>query len=116
MGHVSEEFAQGHCAAFQSAIELIGRRWTGAILVAMLAGATRFSEIRGSVPGLSDRLLSDRLRELEAAGLVARDVLPEVPVQVRYSLTGKADDLMPIVRALADWAERWEPAGAGARS
>ena len=110
MGRIDDEFARGHCARFQSAIELIGRRWSGAILVAMQAGATRFSEIRDRVPGLSDRLLSDRLRELEAAGLIAREVVPDVPVQVRYALTAKAGDLMPIARDLAEWAARWEPA------
>lgn len=110
MACVEDEFQKGHCARFQSAIELIGRRWSGAILVAMQAGARRFSEIRDRVPGLSDRLLSDRLRELEAAGLIERAVVPEVPVQVRYVLTDKAADLMPIARELAEWAARWEPA------
>jgi DNA-binding HxlR family transcriptional regulator len=99
--------AAGYCPRFHYAVELIGRRWNGAIILVMLAGASRYSEIRGAVPGLSDRLLSDRLRELEAEGIIARTVLPEIPVAVRYHLTAKGHSLAPVIQALFQWVEQW---------
>jgi DNA-binding HxlR family transcriptional regulator len=97
------------CPMFHHAVEVIGRRWTGAILRAMLAGAERFSDIAATIPGLSDRLLSERLKELEAEGIVTRVVIPETPVRIEYRLTDKGRDLAPAMEALADWAERWVP-------
>ncbi|PKN79508.1 MAG: MarR family transcriptional regulator [Chloroflexi bacterium HGW-Chloroflexi-9] len=100
------------CPRFQHAVELIGRRWTGGILRAMLAGSHRFSDIAATVPGLSDRLLSERLKELEAEGLLERTVFPETPVRIEYHLTEKGRALWPVVESLADWAEQWIPAEA----
>src|SRR5690606_26707928 len=87
-----------------------GRRWTGAIIRAMLAGAVRFTDIAATVPGLSDRLLSERLKELEQEGVVERTVYPETPVRIEYRLTEKGNQLAPVVEALSAWAERWVPA------
>jgi DNA-binding HxlR family transcriptional regulator len=95
------------CPHFHAAIELIGKRWTGAILCALTEGQLRFGELGKAVPGLSDRLLSRRLRELEEEGLVSRDVEPGSPVRVVYALTGKGADLRPAIEALGDWARRW---------
>ncbi len=95
------------CPRFHRAVEIIGRRWTGAIIRALLAGRCRFSEIATAVPGLSDRLLSERLKELEAEGIVARSVTPSTPVRVEYHLTEKGEALVPAVEALSAWAERW---------
>ncbi|MFP6593522.1 MAG: helix-turn-helix domain-containing protein [Dehalococcoidia bacterium] len=97
----------GFCPHFHEAIELIGRRWSGAILRSMLAGAQRFSEIGAPIPGLSDRLLSERLKEFESAGLAERSVVPETPIRVEYQLTQKGHELMPAVMELTAWAERW---------
>lgn len=96
-----------YCPKFQDAVELIGRRWTGAIVRALLAGSNRFGEVLTRVPGLSDRLLSERLRELEAAGIVKRTVYPEVPVRIEYDLTEKGLELQSIVGAISDWADKW---------
>lgn len=95
------------CPDFHHAVELIGRRWSGVILRALLHGATRFSEIRDVIPELTDKMLSARLRELEAEGIVARTVHDEVPVRVEYGLTEKGRDLSEAIRALSDWADRW---------
>ena len=95
------------CPLFHKAVELIGRRWTGAILSALLMGATRFTDIIHAVPGLSDRLLSERLKELEAEGIVQRIVHPETPVRIEYHLTEKGHDLYSVTSALTEWAERW---------
>lgn len=92
---------------FQQAVELIGRRWSGAIVRALLAGSVRFSDILARVPGLSDRLLAERLRQLEAAGIVTRAVYPETPVRIEYGLTEKGRELEAIVFALDRWAGRW---------
>ena len=95
------------CPLYHRAVELIGRRWTGAILSALLMGATRFTDIIHAVPGLSDRLLSERLKELEAEGIVRRIVHPETPVRIEYHLTEKGHDLYSVTSALSEWAERW---------
>jgi DNA-binding HxlR family transcriptional regulator len=97
------------CERYHHAVELVGRRWTGVIVRAMLSGGVRFTDIAGMVPGLSDRLLSERLKELEAEGMVARTVFPETPVRIEYRLTEKGLALAPVVDALAYWAESWLP-------
>jgi DNA-binding HxlR family transcriptional regulator len=103
--------SKGVCPDFHAAIELIGKRWTGAIVSALTDGPKRFGELGKAVPGLSDRLLSQRLRELEEAGVVEREVEPETPVKVSYSLTGKGADLGPAIAELKAWARRWKSAG-----
>jgi DNA-binding HxlR family transcriptional regulator len=95
------------CPVYHHAIELIGRRWTGVILRAMLSGATRFSDIAGVVPGLSDRLLSERLKELESEGIVIRTVVPSTPVRIDYELTEKGLALNEVILAVSAWAEAW---------
>lgn len=95
------------CPKFHCAIELVGRRWTGAILSAMLMGANRFTDIIHAVPGLSDRLLSERLKELGSNGIVVREVHPETPVRIEYHLTKKGKDLNDVIAALTDWADVW---------
>lgn len=97
------------CPRYHRAVEIIGRRWTGAIVRAMLAGATRFSEIMGAVPNLSDRLCTQRLNELQEEGIVDRVVIPEKPVRVEYHLTDKGQALADAVVALSIWAEAWIP-------
>ncbi|HEY2715789.1 MAG TPA: helix-turn-helix domain-containing protein [Solirubrobacterales bacterium] len=99
------------CPHFHAAIELIGKRWTGAIVCAMTERPMRFGELRRVVPGLSDRLLSQRLRELEEEGLVQRDVEAGTPVRVTYSLTVRGEELGPAIRELRIWAKRWNCAG-----
>jgi DNA-binding HxlR family transcriptional regulator len=100
-----------YCPVFQNAVELIGRRWSGAIIRALLSGSVRFGDVLGRVPNLSDRLLSERLRELEAEGIVTRTVYPEVPVRIEYRLTDKGLELEAIVSAIDGWAGRWAGAG-----
>jgi DNA-binding HxlR family transcriptional regulator len=100
-----------YCAVFHRAVELIGRRWNGAIIQALLGGASRFTTIRDAVPDLTDKMLSDRLKELEAERIVARVVIPTTPVRVEYGLTPKGQALADALSALGEWAHRWaEPA------
>jgi DNA-binding HxlR family transcriptional regulator len=95
------------CSAYHQAIELIGKRWTGAIVFVLLDGPLRFSEVKVLVPEISDRLLSERMKELEAVGIVERHVMDEMPVRVEYSLTEKGRALEPAVRSLKVWARSW---------
>lgn len=95
------------CPYYHEAIELIGKRWTGAILEVLMEGGRRFSEIAHAVPELSDRLLSERMKELEARGLVQRTVLPGPPVRVEYALSPMGRDLRPAVDEVRAWAHRW---------
>jgi DNA-binding HxlR family transcriptional regulator len=92
------------CGLYHRAIELVGKRWTGAILLVLMDGPLHFSGIRQLVPELSDRLLSERLKELEGEGIVERRVLDGSPVRVEYSLTPKGEALEPALRALKQWA------------
>jgi DNA-binding HxlR family transcriptional regulator len=100
------------CPYFHQAVELIGARWSGAIIRALLAGVTRFSDLAAAIPGLSDRMLSERLKELEAAGVVERRVTPSTPVRVEYRLTKKGRDLADVVESISVWAEGWLQPGA----
>ena len=86
---------------------MLGKRWTGAIVHALLAGPMRFSELSAGIPQISDRLLSMRLKELEASGLVARRVWDGAPVRVEYELTPKGRALEPVIGALRNWACEW---------
>lgn len=95
------------CPLYHRAVELVGRRWTGAILMVLLQGPSRFTDIAHAVPGLSDRLLSERLKELEAEGITKRIVHAETPVRIEYQLTEKGRDLSGIVEAVTGWATRW---------
>jgi DNA-binding HxlR family transcriptional regulator len=97
------------CARFHRAIELIGSRWTGAILQTLLQGKTRYAVIKGAIPDITDRMLSERLRSLEAEDLVVRSVIPESPVRVEYDLTQKGRELQSALREVGTWAERWIP-------
>jgi DNA-binding HxlR family transcriptional regulator len=106
-GSGSHQAMSGFCPLYHRAIEIIGRRWTGAIVRALLAGNTRFSQICATVPGLSDRLLSERLKELEAEGIVERQVLAHTPVRIEYHLTDKGEALASVVQAASAWAEEW---------
>ena len=96
------------CPYFHKAVELIGRRWTGAIIeILMQSGALRFSSIAAAVPDLSDRMLSDRLKELELNRLVERTVYPGPPVRVQYALTPMGQELAPALAELKRWARNW---------
>ena len=105
----------GFCPRFHRAVELVGRRWTGAVIRSLLSGRRRFNEIAEQVPGISDRLLAERLRELEENGIVKRDVECGPPVRVSYTLTQAGTELDGTVRALATWAERWMSASPRSR-
>lgn len=95
------------CPKYQRVVDIVGKRWTALMLRALISGPRRFTEIKNYVPGLSDRLLSERLQELEEAGIVERRVLPQRPVLVEYALTPKGADLRQVVEALQTWADRW---------
>ena len=97
------------CTGFQRAIEFIGRRWNGAILYVLLEGPCRFNELLARVPNLSDRLLTERLRELESAGMVTREVQPGPPVRVVYELTDAGRALNEVIQSISDWALAWMP-------
>ena len=97
------------CTRFHQASELIGRRWTGAIIFVLLQGTCRFATLRDAIPDITDRMLSERLQELEDEGLVERTVIPQTPVRVEYSLTRKGKALAQPIGAIADWAEKYVP-------
>ena len=95
------------CLRAIEVIEAVGKRWTGGILLALDRGADRFSDITAAVRGLSSRLLSVRLRELEHAGLIDRVVVHTMPVSVRYQLTAQGRDLLGSLQPIAAYASRW---------
>ena len=95
------------CVHFQRAAELIGKRWNPQVVRALQTGSARFGDIKAAIPHISDALLSDRLKELEAEGIVTRDVTPSTPVLIEYHLTERGRDLTGVMNELARWAERW---------
>jgi DNA-binding HxlR family transcriptional regulator len=97
------------CSRFHRAVELIGSRWTGAILQTLLQGKTRYAAIKAAIPDITDRMLSERLRSLEAEDLVTRWVVGATPVRVEYELTEKGQSLQVALGEIAAWAERWIP-------
>src|SRR5215469_8839736 len=108
----SENVANGSssprcCPLYHEAVELVGRRWTGAIVRVLMDGPLRFSEICQAVPELSDRLLSERMKELEARGIVRRTVISGPPVRVQYGLSEMGRDLEPALEEIQRWAGRW---------
>ena len=96
------------CPYLHEGVELIGKRWTGAIVCALTERSMRYGELGKAIPGLSDRLLSQRLRELEDEGLVQREVEAGSPVRVTYSLTDMGRELDPAINELRIWARRWK--------
>jgi DNA-binding HxlR family transcriptional regulator len=97
----------GCCPFYHEAVELVGRRWTGAILRVLMDGPLRFSEVSQTIPELSDRLLSERMKELESRGLVTRTVIPGPPLRVRYELSEMGRELEPALTEIEAWAQRW---------
>jgi DNA-binding HxlR family transcriptional regulator len=96
------------CPRLHEAVELVGKRWSGAIIAVLLEGGSmRFSEIAQAIPQLSDRLLSERMKELEARGIVERHVHADSPVRVEYELTDMGRELAPALAELKGWAHRW---------
>ena len=111
--HADAQHDTGLCPRYHRAVELIGRRWTGAIVRTLLDRPRRFNELLAAIPGISDRLLTERLRELESEKVVRRDVVAESPVRIVYELSERGRDLEPALHAIEQWAERWiEPAEA----
>jgi DNA-binding HxlR family transcriptional regulator len=95
------------CPRFEKAMELLSKRWTALIVFQLLSGPLRFSEIDNSLPNLSGKVLSERLKELEIEGLIRRDVYPEIPVRIEYSITDKGRALSPLFEDIGKWADQW---------
>jgi DNA-binding HxlR family transcriptional regulator len=109
--HINDE----DCRQFQAAIELVGRRWSAAILLATARRGERFSEIRQQVKGISEPVLSQRLKELEHAHLIERTVVPTTPVQIKYALTDRGRELLTGLMPLIRWGQKWDPISTGPR-
>jgi DNA-binding HxlR family transcriptional regulator len=99
--------ATGICPVVEGAFALIGKKWTGLIIHVLGAGPRRFSDLLREISQLNPRILTQRLKELEAEGLVRRVVIPSTPVQVEYSLTEKGRQLIPLMKGIAEWAHNW---------
>ena len=97
----------GLCPRYHHAVELIGRRWAGAIVDILLRGPARYNELRAEIPDISDKMLAERLKELEVEGVLVRTVIPHPPVGVEYRLTEKGRALESAVSAIGKWAEKW---------
>jgi len=95
------------CPRYELAIELLGKRWTALIIRVLLGGPKRFKEIKEQIPDMSDKMLTDRMKELEAADVVVRHVYPETPVRIEYELTEKGKSLENVIEAIQTWSEQW---------
>ncbi|MFG6147038.1 winged helix-turn-helix transcriptional regulator [Halobacillus sp. B23F22_1] len=94
------------CPRFEKAVTLLSQRWTGLIIYQLLEGKQRFKSIELSI-GISGKVLSDRLKDLEKEGLVLREVIPETPVRIEYSLTDKGKALKPVIDSIQNWSHDW---------
>ena len=108
------------CPRYEQAVQILGKKWTGLILRVLMTGKKRFCDFKASLPEMSDRILSERLKELEDAGILVRRVRDTRPVLIEYELTDKGRALEPVVAAIQHWADQWcdgnldladEPAG-----
>jgi DNA-binding HxlR family transcriptional regulator len=95
------------CPKFESAFEILGKKWTGLIIMVLMNGPKRFSEIRECIPELSDRVLTERFKELEKLGILKRSVFPDIPVRIEYDLTQKGHDLKSTFEEIQKWSEKW---------
>jgi len=94
------------CPKFEKAISLLSQRWTALVIYQLLSGSQRFSEIQSAI-GISGKVLSDRLKDLEQQGIVKREVIPDTPVVIEYSLTEKGQSIEPILRTIENWSQKW---------
>ncbi|MDT8862695.1 helix-turn-helix transcriptional regulator [Alkalihalobacillus sp. MEB130] len=95
------------CPKYEHAIEILGKRWTGLIIRVLLDGPKRFKDIKTQIPDMSDRILTERMKELEQQDIVTRAVFPEKPVRIEYSLTEKGLALQPVIESIQSWGESW---------
>lgn len=95
------------CPKFETAFELLGKRWTGLIIQVLMNGPMRFKDISSMIPDMSDRMLTERFKELEQAGIVVRNVYPEMPIRIEYELTEKGKALRPVMDAVQNWGDHW---------
>lgn len=95
------------CPKFESAFVLLGKRWNGLIIRVLLDGPKRFSDISNLIPQISDKILSERFKELETEGIIKRKVYPETPVRIEYEITDKGIALKPVMDEVQKWAEAW---------
>ncbi|WP_227939362.1 winged helix-turn-helix transcriptional regulator [Alkalihalobacillus deserti] len=94
------------CPRFEKAISLLSQRWTALIIYQLLSVSQRFSTIQSSI-GISGKVLSERLKDLEQQGIIKRKVIPETPVIIEYSLTEKGHSLEPILKEVENWSQLW---------
>ena len=99
--------APAYACPVEATLDVIGGKWKALILFHLRDGVLRFGALRRQVPGVSERMLTQQLRELEAHGVVRRQVYPEVPPRVEYSLTQKGIDLLPIIDCMRQYGRRW---------
>ncbi|WP_067934002.1 winged helix-turn-helix transcriptional regulator [Alicyclobacillus kakegawensis] len=99
------------CPKFESAFNILGKRWTGLIIRVLLEGPKRFKEIADAIEHMSDKMLSERLKELEAEGIIRRTVYPATPVCIEYELTDKGKELAPVMDEVQKWADKWMAQG-----
>ncbi|MUT64344.1 helix-turn-helix domain-containing protein [Paenibacillus sp. NEAU-GSW1] len=95
------------CPKYEAAADVLGKKWTGLIIRVLLGGPKRFKDIKGQIADMSDKMLTDRMKELEAQGIVKRTVFPEMPVRIEYELTEKGRELQPVIESIQKWGEQW---------
>ncbi len=95
------------CPRYEAAVDVLGKKWTGLIIRVLLGGPKRFKDIKGQIADMSDKMLTDRMKELESQGIVKRTVFPEMPVRIEYELTEKGLKLQPVIESIQAWGEEW---------
>ncbi|MTH51998.1 transcriptional regulator [Bacillus mangrovi] len=96
-----------HCPHIHTAFNLLGKRWNGMLIHVLMDGPKRFKELSEIIPGISQKMLAERLKELEASGMLERSVYPETPIKVIYSLTEKGKALESVMKEVQKWGNRY---------
>lgn len=95
------------CPKYESSIDILGKKWTGLIIRVLLDGPKRFKDVKGQIPDMSDRMLTERIKELESHGILRRNVYAETPVRIEYELTDMGKDLEHVISAIQQWGDKW---------
>jgi DNA-binding HxlR family transcriptional regulator len=94
------------CTSVQTTLKVVGGKWKPPILYLLSSGTLRFSQLKRNITGITQKMLSQELREMEADGLISRKIYPVVPPKVEYTLTAYGKSLQPILKGMSEWGKK----------
>ena len=95
------------CPKVESSLNMLGKKWVGLIIYTLMSGPKKFSDMEKFIPGLSSRLLNERLKELEKLGVIKKTIYSESAIRIEYEITRKGLDLESTFKNIGEWADKW---------